>query len=54
VGDAVKVVLEVDVKPRPVVPDDLRKALAKSKKAKAAFDALPPSHRREYIGFWRT
>jgi uncharacterized protein YdeI (YjbR/CyaY-like superfamily) len=29
-------------------PADLTAALAKSPKAKAAFDALAPSHRREY------
>lgn len=31
------------------VPADLAKALAKSKKAQAVFDAFPPSQRREYI-----
>lgn len=31
------------------VPADLAKALAKNKQAKAAFEAFPPSHRREYI-----
>ena len=31
------------------VPDDLASALAKQKTARAAFDAFPPSHRREYI-----
>jgi len=38
-------------KPRPVlaVPADLAKALAKSRKAKAAFEAFAPSQRREYI-----
>jgi uncharacterized protein YdeI (YjbR/CyaY-like superfamily) len=30
------------------VPDELMIALAKNKKAKAAFDALPASHKREY------
>lgn len=30
-------------------PDDLAAALAKNKKAKAAFEDFPPSHRREYI-----
>lgn len=33
----------------PDTPDDLRAALAKNKKAKATFDAFPPSHRRDYI-----
>lgn len=36
-------------KPPAELPDDLAAALAKQKKARAAFDAFPPSHRREYI-----
>jgi uncharacterized protein YdeI (YjbR/CyaY-like superfamily) len=32
-----------------VVPDDLAAALRRNKKARAAFDAFSPSHRREYI-----
>ena len=36
-------------KPELPTPDDLAKALGKNKKAKAAFDAFSPSHRREYI-----
>ena len=32
-------------------PADLTAALAKSPKAKVAFDALPPSHRREYTAW---
>ena len=36
-------------KPVPPTPGDLAAALAKNKKAKAAFDAFPPSHKREYI-----
>jgi uncharacterized protein YdeI (YjbR/CyaY-like superfamily) len=31
------------------VPDDLRAALKKNKKAQKAFEAFSPSHRREYI-----
>jgi uncharacterized protein YdeI (YjbR/CyaY-like superfamily) len=35
---------------RPVkAPADLAAALKKNKKAKTAFDAFPPSHKREYI-----
>ncbi len=46
------------VKPPPqrhrvVVPTVLKKALAKSPKAKAFFDALAPSHRREYSEYVR-
>lgn len=36
--------------PKPVVvPDDLANALAANPAAGAAFDAFPPSHRREYV-----
>ena len=31
------------------VPDDLKKALEKNKKAKAAFEGFSPSHKREYV-----
>jgi len=31
------------------VPAELSAALKKNKKAKTAFDAFPPSHKREYI-----
>ena len=31
------------------MPDDLRKVLAKNAKARSAFEAFSPSHRREYI-----
>ena len=31
-----------------IVPRELTSALAKNKKAKAAFDSFPPSHKREY------
>src|SRR5574341_811598 len=52
VGDRVKVVMEVDTAPRVVeVSADVRKALAKSKKARAAFQKLPPSHQREYLEY---
>ena len=36
-------------KPEAAVPDDLAAALASTPAARAAFDAFPPSHRREYI-----
>lgn len=36
-------------KPPPVAPADLAAALKKNAKAKATFDAFPPSHKREYI-----
>ena len=31
------------------VPPDLTAALRKNAKGQAAFDALPPSHKREYV-----
>ncbi len=31
------------------VPDDFQSALSKNKKARAVFDAFPPSHKREYV-----
>ena len=31
------------------VPDDMAAALKTNRKARAAFEAFPPSHRREYI-----
>ena len=36
-------------KPEIPVPDYVSAALARNKKAKAAFDAFSPSHRREYL-----
>ncbi|HEY3272874.1 MAG TPA: YdeI/OmpD-associated family protein [Methanocella sp.] len=49
-GDKVSIVMEVDEEPRTVqVPDDLARALTSSKKAKAAFEKLSYSHRREYV-----
>ncbi|HWP31762.1 MAG TPA: YdeI/OmpD-associated family protein [Fimbriimonadales bacterium] len=32
------------------VPDDFARELQKNAKALAAFEAMPPSHQREYIG----
>lgn len=52
IGNRVKVTLEVDAKPRPVViPAELRRALERSKAAKALFDRFPPSHKREVAGY---
>jgi uncharacterized protein YdeI (YjbR/CyaY-like superfamily) len=36
-------------KPPPQAPEDLLAALAKNRKAKATFDAFPPSARRDYV-----
>lgn len=49
VGDLVEVVLELDDAPREVaVPAELDAALAADAGARAAFDALAFTHRREY------
>jgi len=49
VGDVVRVVMEVDADPRSVdLPPDFEKALARNKKARSAFEKLPPSHKRAY------
>jgi hypothetical protein len=48
-GDSVEVVLLLDREPREVeVPDDLAAALAADAQAKAIFDALAFTHRKEY------
>ena len=36
-------------KPPPTIPDDLKTALGKNRKAKEAFDGFSPSHKREYV-----
>ena len=44
--------MRVKQAPRAVtVPADLARALAGQRAANARFAALPPSHRREYIGY---
>lgn len=49
IGDTIKVRLEPDVEERTVdVPDDLDRALAGDAKAKAVFETLAFTHRREY------
>jgi Bacteriocin-protection, YdeI or OmpD-Associated/Domain of unknown function (DUF1905) len=48
-GDSVEVALELDTAPRDVdVPEALASALAKDPQAKAAFEALSFTHRKEY------
>jgi hypothetical protein len=48
-GDAIKVTLALDTAPREAeVPDDLAQALAKAK-ARAKFDALAPSRKKEAV-----
>jgi uncharacterized protein YdeI (YjbR/CyaY-like superfamily) len=49
-GDTVSIVMEVDAEPRVVnVPADFKKALAKNKEAKAAFDKLSYTHRKKFV-----
>jgi hypothetical protein len=49
-GDSVSVVMEVDTEPRVVaVPADFKKALARNKEVKAAFDKLSYTHRKEFV-----
>ena len=51
-GDSVALTLERETGERKVdVPADLKKALAKDAKAKAFFDGLSPSCRKEYAGY---
>jgi hypothetical protein len=38
-----------NAKPPPVAPDDFSRELRKNRQARATFQALSPSHRREYI-----
>ena len=49
-GDKVKVTLELDTEPRVVTPPkDLASALKKSPAAKAVWDKLSYTHKREYV-----
>jgi hypothetical protein len=41
-------------RPAVAAPDELSRALASSPRARAAFAALPPSHRREYVRYVET
>jgi hypothetical protein len=49
-GDKVEITLELDTEPRTVaVPDDLATALSKKRGARAKFDGLSYSARKEYV-----
>ena len=49
-GDRVRVEMALDTAPRTVrVPTDLLKALAGEREAKAAFEKMSLTHRREYV-----
>lgn len=52
VGDRATLVVEIETTPRPVeAPEDMQAALAKSRAAQKTWEALPPSHQREYLGY---
>lgn len=52
VGDTLHVILELDTAPRTVeAPPDLAAALAENAEAKAAWERLSPSHRREHVEY---
>jgi len=49
-GDEVKITVELDTEPRVIeIPKDLAKELKKNKEARAIFDKLAYTHRREYV-----
>jgi hypothetical protein len=50
-GARVEVTIELDDEPLPTdtVPDDLAKAIAKNPAAKAGWEVLRPSHKREHV-----
>jgi len=51
-GDVLDVVVENDEAPREVeVPPELTKALKRNRAARAVWDGLSFSHRREYVGY---
>ena len=52
IGDEIEITIELDSEPRTVeVPPALAAALEQDSLAKASFDALSPSHRREYASW---
>ena len=51
-GDEITITVEPDTEPRLIeVPKDLAKELRKEKEAKAFFDKLSYTHRREYVNW---
>lgn len=50
IGEAVHAIIELDTEERAVeLPDDFASALDAEPGARAAFDARPPSHRKEHV-----
>ena len=52
-GDTVRVTMAIDDEPLPndEVPAILARALKESAGARSAWESMPPSHRRRYVGF---
>jgi uncharacterized protein DUF1905/bacteriocin resistance YdeI/OmpD-like protein len=52
-GDTVRVTMAIDAEPlsNDEVPAILARALQKNARARRAWDSMPPSHRRRYVGF---
>jgi hypothetical protein len=52
-GDTVRVTMAIDAEPLPndEVPDLLARALKENARARRAWESIPPSHRRRYVGF---
>jgi hypothetical protein len=51
-GDEVTITVEPDIEPRQIeIPKDLAKELKKDKQAKAFFDKLSYTHRKEYVNW---
>ena len=49
-GDRIHVAVQLDTQPRTVpVPGELARALEKNRRAKAAYERLPPSKRKEFL-----
>lgn len=43
--------LEKKIQRALAIPSDIKKALVKSKTAKAKFEKMPPSHQKEYLKY---
>jgi hypothetical protein len=52
-GDTVRVTMAIDDEPLPndEVPEILGRALKGNARARKAWESMPPSHRRRYVGF---
>lgn len=51
-GDEITITVEADAEPRVVdIPEDLSKELKKDKEARAFFDKLSYTHRKEYVNW---